>query len=130
VFEGRAGLARAILVGLTAGGLVAGAMFAATASSRGNEAGRLAGSVVQRTGSFACNMSEAGLVSDCRQILELRQQHDTDTTLARSLLVGAAVTGTAAVASILLFHMPATSTVQVRPAAPGSLAGLTLETAW
>src|SRR5262249_14667870 len=70
VFEGGAGIGRAILYAVSAASLAAGIGFAVAASREGEEAHRTRGGLLQKAGPGACSHSPATFANDCQRILE------------------------------------------------------------
>jgi hypothetical protein len=130
VFEGRAGLARGILYGFTAAALAAGTGFAVAASNKGDAARQLGDSLVQKGGAGPCSRGSPVVTGDCQRIVSLTEQHDGYNRAANGLFAAAAATGVAATASIWILRTPATPAMQVKPSAPGSVAGLSLQGSW
>jgi hypothetical protein len=123
VFGGPAGYVRALLVGLSAGGLGTGIASLAVADSRKDAARDLLGTLQQKGGSSPCLRN--AFAGSCQQVLELFQQQDNFATLAAVSFVAAGLT--AATASIWIARTPSALSVQVMPSAPGSRVGLTLK---
>jgi hypothetical protein len=131
VFEGKTGVARAILYGLAAAGLAAGTGFALASDVAAGNARNLQGTLLQMAGSFACNHSSTGLAGNCQQLVGIQQQRDTFANVGEGLLLAAGALGVGTTVSIWIpaSHVHAPS-LDLRPTALGAPAGLTLAGAW
>ena len=68
IFEGKAGVARAVLYAITAAGLATGTGFAVASNAAASNARSLQATVVQQNGTSACNETMPGLSSNCQQL--------------------------------------------------------------
>src|SRR5262249_21899403 len=108
IFEGGAGIGRAILFAVGVASAATGIGLAVAAGNKGNEAQQLAGAIQQVGGHYACDHSLPSLVTDCHHLLELRQGHDNYTKASAGFFAGAGVTVAAAAVSIWIQRTPAT----------------------
>jgi hypothetical protein len=129
VFEGRAGLGRALLYAFAAASVATGTGFAVAASHKDDEARQAQGALEQKK-TPACLKTSSAFAGECQRLVELRQAHDNDARAALGFFAAAGVTGAVATASIWILRTPAASAVQVTPTAPGGLAGLTVRGSW
>ena len=129
VFEGKAGVARAVLYAITAAGLATGTGFAVASNAAASNARGLLATLEQNSGSSACNKTMAGPSSSCQQLTSLWQRRDTFANVGEGLLVAAGALGVATTISIWIPAAKAPA-LDVRPTAQGAPAGLTLAGAW
>lgn len=144
IFEGKVGVSRAVLYGLTAGGLAVGSVFVLAAGDGINGARQLSAGLDGKGGLSACSTARSAA---CRQVGDLAQQHDTYTDLAIGSFVAAGVVGSAVTASIWLVRVRAAPghdgaaggsqsraaaepVVQITPTAARRGGGITLQGSW
>jgi hypothetical protein len=125
VFEGPAGIGRAVAFAVAGAGLVTGAGFAGAAVSTADKLRPLQAEI----SASACNPSAGVLPAQCGQIGRLLAQHDTYSNAAIGFMVAGGLVGAGAVGSIWLVRTPGRS-VEVTPAAPGAAGGLTVRGTW
>src|SRR5262249_26786732 len=95
VFEGKAGVARAILYALTAAGLATGPGFAIASTAAANNASSLQALLLQKRGTRTCTNVMPGLSSDCQQLSHLWTQRDAFAEVGEGFLIVAGALGVA-----------------------------------
>ncbi len=123
MFDGPAGIGRAVAFAVAGTGIAVGTGFAVAAASTLSDVHHLDAAL----GSNSAACSKGG--ASCAQLDTLARQHDVYSNAAIGLMLGGAVTGAAAVVSIWVVRTPA-HRVDVTPAAPGALAGVSLKGRW
>ncbi len=98
-----------------------------TASNRGDASRQLGDTLVQNGGAESCYQTSSSVTGNCQRIAALSEQHDNYSRAAAVSFAAAGVTGAITTASLWI---PAPTAIRVKPSAPGSVAGLTLEGAW
>jgi len=126
VFEGPAGIARAIAFAVAAVGLGVGSGFAAASAIKASEIRQTQATL---DGPAACNQAGAPPPGGCAHLVTLAQSHDTYANVAIGAMAAAGAVGAGALASIFLVRTPS-HTVELKASAPGALAAVTLQGSW
>jgi hypothetical protein len=126
--QGKAGVACAVLYGLTAGGLAMGSAFVLAANNKIDGARNLLSAAQQKGGASPCAGSAPA--GSCQQIADLVEQHDRYTDGAIGSFIAAGVLAGVATASIWIPHSPAAPALHVTPSAARSGGGMALQGSW